>query len=377
VSWLVITGAAGGPLTFTVTDPAGTLIAPIGVTVIDAAGTPSARSVTPGAPLTVAVPAGGYLAVDEAEVHPYMPVSFVVPQYDALVAAERPTSAAAIAAFGMRSAAVQELVLDDGALPSTAAADVTALYDALDSTSAQRSLLFDACGALADLAPAERTALEQALVPLVRAPSIQLFNTTWSRCGTAVPAAELAGELAQLATTVTPATAGRLDYLLAFDYAPATALATMSKIATDAPTLALRDRAIQRLSFQATGRYTDVPAADIPAWQTFFRGRLSGVTSQNRLLNIWRAEVALGDVAALPLVAPLLHSVALAPEAQRQIVCDAFGLASASPDAFETFRQAAQPWESLSAEAQTVLADPSTCNAARRAATSARRTKPL
>jgi hypothetical protein len=360
------TGADG--VTLSVTDPAGTLIAPIGLTEVTAAGTVTTRAAVPGTPVTVPVPdAGGYIALDEADVHPYLPASFDVAGYDQVSGRELPGSAAATTAFGARSPSVQETALGDDGAPSTQPADVTALYNALDSTIAQRTLVLGACGALSSLPPADATALEQALAPFIRTPALPNFTSSYASCGTAVTAGALATELGQLADTVTPATAGRLDYLMAFDYGPTTSFTVLSKVATTAPTLALRDRAIQRLGLQAAGRYTDVPTADVPMWQAFFRDRLATVTSQGRLLNVWRGVVGLRDATALPLVAPLLHSVPLSAGAQRQIVCDAFDLAGANASAWQAFVDAVQPANTLSSDAQEVLGDPSKCNAALRA----------
>ena len=372
---LAFADAGGGSVTLSVTDPAGTLVAPIGITAVDANGTAVTQNASPGAPATVTIPAGGYLALDEADVHPYLAASFDTAGYDVAAGLELPGSAAAVAAFGARSPSVQETALGDDGLPSTQPADVTALYNALDSTIAQRTFVLAACGALSSLPATDKTALEQALAPFIRTPALPNFTSSYASCGTAVTTGALATELTQLVDAVTPATAGRLDYLMAFDYGPTASFTALSKLATTAPTLALRDRAIQRLGLQAAGRYTDVPAADVPMWQAFFRDRLANVTSQGRLLNIWRGVVGLSDATALPLVAPLLHSVPLAASAQRQIVCDSFNLAGANPSAaaWQAFVAAVQPANTLSSDAQDVLGDPTKCNAGLRSRTSAER----
>jgi hypothetical protein len=354
----------GTSSTLTVADPGGTLITPIGITVVDAAGGATLHSVTAGTPLTVTVPTGGYLAADESDVHPYFPFSFDVTGYDALIAVELPASAPATTAWDVRSAAHQELSLDDAGLPSPVPADVLARYNAVDSTNAQRSVVFDGCLLLGSLADA--TAMEQALAPLIQTPVLPTFNTRFAACGTTLPGA-LGTELAQLADAVTPTTAGRLDYLMSFDYGAAS-FAAISKIATTAPNLLLRDRAVSRLALQTVGVYSPVPQAQAPAWQAFFRDQLKNrVTSQNRLLSAWRGVLGLADVTALPLVAPLLHSVPMNPFFQRQIACDAFSLAQGTPGAWEAFQQATQPWDTLPSEVSQVLADPTKCNSQRTA----------
>ena len=78
--------------------------------------------------------------------------------------------------------------------------------------------------------------------------------------------------------------------------------------------------------------------------------------------------LGLADVSALPLVAPLMHSVPMADSVQLSIVCDAYALAqSTTPSAWPAFQQATMPWDGFPADVAAALADPSTCNAARRA----------
>jgi aminopeptidase N len=358
--------AGGTSVTLTASDPASTLIAPIGVTVVDASGAATPHTLAAGA-LTVTVPTGGYLAPDEADVHPYWPGSFTIANadYGKLRTVMRPASATAITAWTARSAAQQERELADTGLPTQVGADVTAFYPALDSTVAQRSTVFAGCFALGQLTGTAATEMQQALAPLVATPADPRFTTSYARCGTALPAA-LATELSQLVDSVTPATAGRLDYLLSFDYGDA-GFAPISRLATTAPSLALRDRAISRLAAQAIGSYTPVAAADVPAWQQFFRDRLAGVTSQTRLISVWNGVLGLADVSALPLVAPLMHSVPMSDAVQLSIVCDAYALAqSTTPSAWPAFQQATMPWDGFPADVAAALADPTKCNAARR-----------
>src|SRR5262249_38917257 len=142
----------GRQIVLTATDP-GTMIAPIGVTVVDTAGAATPRVFAPGAPLTVIVQTGGYLAPDEQDVHPYWPGSFTIAgaDYSALRAAMRPASATAISAWTARSAAQQERALADAGLPTHAGADLTAFYPALDSFFAQRSATLAGCALLSQL----------------------------------------------------------------------------------------------------------------------------------------------------------------------------------------------------------------------------------
>lgn len=354
----------GSNVTFTVTDPGGTLLAPIELTAVGTTGTVTTALLRPNMPATLAVEPGGYLAPDEADVHPFWPVSFATSGYAIVDANALPGTAEARTAFAMRSAAQQERSLGDSGLPTTNPAELAALYPTLDSTEAQLSLVFEACRTLRTLTGTASTQMQDALAPFVASPARSVFTTAYAACGTELPARMLAGEFAALAPSVTAATAGRLDYLLSFDYGAA-AFPLLSQVATSAPTLALRDRAISRLASQAAGAYSAVPAADRPTWAAFFRDALGRVTSLTRFSSVWRGIVGLRDVSALPLVAPFLHRIPMDEATQVRIICDAYRLALSTPGAFAGFRTAAAPEDTLAPEARAVLADPTRCDAQR------------
>lgn len=357
------TATTGGTqLVLGLTDPGHTLLAPIEISVLAAGGVATEAALSPAAPLTVLVPTGGYLAADERDVHASWGVSFEIASADeaAVSALSLPSSASAIDAWGARSAARQERTLDDAGLPP---ADVTAIVAMLDSTRARRSAVFAGCASLANLGLAEAAALRTALGPLIANPAVPTYTSTYAACGAEL-AQGLAGELASLTTAVTPATSGRLDYLLSFDYGDST-LALISHVAATAPTLGLRDRAIARLALSTVGVYGPISSAQLPAWQAVFRGFLASVTSQPRLSTVWRGVLGLRDVTALPLVAPLLHSVPMQASTQRAIACGASQIARSTPGAWEAFQQATKPWDTLSPEAAAVLADETRCQTQR------------
>ena len=350
--------AGGTEIALGLDDPDHTLLAPISITVVDASG-----AATPAMlPATITVPTGGYLALDERDVHPSWPASFAISQasYTSVGALSLPGSAAAISAWEARAAADQERVLSEVGLPSN---DVTAVVGALDSSLARRSAVFAACVALPGLSATEAATMRTALAPMLANPAVPSFASFYAACGTEL-AQPLGDELATLADTVTPATTGRLDYLLSFDHGDRT-FALISKVATTAPTVTLRDRAISRLSLSTLGRYSAIPADQLAAWQAFFRERFAAITSVTRFVPVWRSAIALGDVAALPLAAPLLHSVPMSPALQQGTVCDAFDLGRVTAGAWEAFQQATLPWDTLSPEAAAVLADPTQCQAQR------------
>jgi len=359
----------GTALTFAATDPAGTLIAPIDITVVDGSGTSTTQALAPGVPVVASVPTAGYLALDNADVHPMWEYSFglsgdadvalglTVPYMDA------GASTAAVAEFVTRSAATEERVFDRGMLPSQVPGEIAAMYPVLDSVYAQRSAVLDACGLVPGLPPAEADAMTTALAPLLATPSVVAYTTRFGRCGLG-GSAPLAAELATLADTVTAATAGRLEYLLGFDYGAATSLDVIGRVATTAPSLRLRERAIGRLVSQASGSggsYAVPTAGETAAYQTFFRDRLPGTTSQTRLLLVWSGIRTLADLVPLPTVAGMLHTVPLADYAQVRIVCDAAAMTIGTPSAWAAFQAAAMPYDTLAVDAAAALADSSIC----------------
>ena len=357
---------AGTAVTLTVSDPAGALLDPISISVVDAGGAATSRALAPGTPLVVDVPVGGYLAPDERDVHPYWYLSFGVAFEDhvQLDPVSAPAAAPALAAFATRSAATQERVVTNTALP-LAPAELRAVHDALDSNLAQRGLVIDGCRALAALPAGDPgiAAWSAALAPLLAAPAQPGFSAQLASCTRALPQAGVRAELAALADlgAAIPATSlARLEYLLGFDHGPADDLALVGRLATSAPSLRHRNLALDRLAQQVRAPYAGVSAAELPAYRAFFRARLADVTSGTRLLVLWRGIVGVRAVEALPEVAALLHAVSLDPRTQRRIVCDAFTIGAAT-SGWTEFQAAAQPWTELSAEAAEALADPGGC----------------
>jgi hypothetical protein len=355
------TDATASDVTFTVDDPAHVLLVPLDVTVVDAAGVATTSTIVTGTPLTVTVPPGGYLALDEKEVHPYLGQSWNDPNgtFYTLAPLFLPPPGPALDALETRSAAAQEVALGyaDAAITP---AQLGAYVAALDSDTAKRYATYDACNAIeAATTPEDIAAWSAALTPIVRAPAQPFFDLSYASCGVSVGTSALGAELDMLATQDDAGVLARLEYLIGFDYGPQHSFAVLSTLATHSPSGRLRDLAYTRLSYQATGYYSPVLDADRTTWQALFRERLALVTTSGRFLTAWRAEVALFDAQALPIAAAQLHTIRLGDSSQRQVVCDASNFDAAD---FDAFRDALQPWSELSTAAQEVLADPTKCN---------------
>jgi aminopeptidase N len=351
---------AATQVTLSLTDPGATLIAPVTVTVVDAAGQATSSTLVSDAPLTISVPSGGYLAPDETEVHPDWRASFTTSaeEYAKIVPLFFPASSAARAVFSARSAAHQERAIDQ-TIGSVGKLDVTpsafaAFYGELDSVVARRSAGLAGCNALK--MPGD-SAWSEVLGPILSNPAITTAATGYAACGTEFASRTFGAEFASLAARVDGAGASRFVYLSSFDYGARMTLDTLSPLAIQGGSLQLREQALGRLGSQVTNAsYTPVSQDEAPRYRDFFRARLADAKSANRFQTVWRAVVALRDDRALTVAAAKLHTVALSDNVQRGVVCDAYTIAQAvRPEAWSEFQQAAQPWESLGAAARAAL----------------------
>ena len=233
-------------LALTLADPGAQLIVPLDFAVIDAAGVPAPSHLVPGIPLTVTVPAGGYLAADEHDVHPPLYYDFGLggASYDTLAnhfAPLPPTAAPVLAAFEGRSAAEQEKAGQIRLLPITAPAQFAAYYASLDSDLAKNDAVIAACG----LAAQDATWVP-VLAPAIEAPARAEFDPGYLQCSSTYAKATLEPELKAALLGGTPADLARVEYLMSFDYGTDTN-ALIGGIASTAPSLRLREIAQERL----------------------------------------------------------------------------------------------------------------------------------
>jgi aminopeptidase N len=337
-------------VTLTLVDPAQLLLAPVEITVVDASGQASTQTLAADTPLVVSVPVGGYLAVDERDgfgdfVDTYPPEVVTPAASDALVA------------FTSRSARHQERALDFGGLPQLAPDQLAPFYQNLDSEDARRQALVDACLRLPEVADPATWASE--VQARLLAPSSYAFDPGLGACAADITSA-IGASLSSLGTQPPAAGLDQLEYLLSFDYFDAS-FGLIAPIATTSNSLRVRDFALSRLSLQARGAYSPVSAAAQPEWAAFFRARLDETTSERRFRTVWAASVGLHDLSALPLGAAMLHTVVTSSGTQARVVCDAFKLTVDAPAAWSEFQAAAEPWSTLTPEAQALLADPTPC----------------
>jgi len=351
----------GTQLTFTLRDPTSLLIAPVEITVVDSLGAATVQALTPDVPLTVVVPAGGYLAPDERDVHPAWGSTFeVFDFFEDIEPFLMPTAPDAQRAFATRSAAHQERAMWASRLVVSTPAELLAARAELDSAMARAEAVFEACDQLSatdDVAP-----WLAAVTPLIQAPAEERFVWNMARCGVTLPTLALADELAARIAAPTPATEARLEYLISADYGAAESLALIGRVATTAPNLALRDLAINRLAYQGSW-YSPIPNDQLDAWRQFFRARLDETTSPARFNTVQRGVINLRDVDGLPALAATMRKVGAWPYTQRLVVCGAYRmtLEEAVPEAWTAFQDALQPWTDLAPATQAVLADPTRC----------------
>jgi hypothetical protein len=351
----------GAAMRIAVSDPGGVLLAPLEVTVVDGAGAAAVHAVdADGA--DVVVPADGYLAIDERDVHPNWPDSFEVPgsdYFDELAPRFLPTDSEALAAFGTRSAAAQDRAMWTG-VAALAPETFPALYASLDSTLARFYAGIIACRRLRAAGAAD-DAWIAALEPILRTPALVVPTSSYAACGVTLGQRAFGAEIAALAADPASSRAGRIGYVMSFDQG-AGSFEPLARIATTAPSLQMREQAVNRLAQQAPPGvgYSMVPAEQTAMWKTFFRDRLAEVTTLSRFLVVWNPLRNFADDAALAAAGAALRRVPMSAARQRQTVCEARALAAPRAGAWEEFQAAAQPWTTLSMEAQQALADPVT-----------------
>jgi hypothetical protein len=202
-------GENGAAVSFTVSDPGEVLIAPLTVTPIQADGSPGPETtLMPDRAVSVTIPGGGYLALDEREAHIEWTDSFDVEGYDALAPFLAPAApGAAMNAFLSRSAAQQERALWSS-LRLTDAAALAGFYAGLDSTVAKRYAELDACRNV----QANLPSWVEELPAILRSPSLSRFSTAYGACGVTLATATFGAELVALAAA--PSAAARLSHEL-------------------------------------------------------------------------------------------------------------------------------------------------------------------
>jgi hypothetical protein len=353
---------AGTLVKLNLSDPGETMIAPIVVTVVDASGQATTHMLVPDVPLGFTVPAGGYVAPDENDVHPDWWASFTTnPEgYARFAPLLVPTSAGARLAFTSRTAAHQERALDSSLAylgrVDIAPSNFGEFYGALDSTWARRSAELAGCYAARN--PADRESWANVLGPVLASPSMTEWSTAFGHCGTDFATRTFGAELATLAPSVGAKTANRFVYLSSFDYGAVATFDALAQVVLGGPTLQLREHALNRMSYQTLGTtYSPVATPEERMrWQDFFRARLVETESPARFNIVWRGVVGLRDDRALVTAGEKLHSVALSESVQRNVVCDALSIArSTRIEAWTEFQRAAEPWDTLGAAARAAL----------------------
>ncbi len=359
---------ADSAVTLSLSDPSSTLLTPIGLTVVDANGLATTHTLNTTAPLELVVPQGGYLAPDEADVHPTWAEAFSVDRtvfYQQLLPLFLPGSTMARAAFTSRSPSHVERTLANYGLPSIPPSALAGFYKELDSPAAKNAAELGGCYTLQYLTNngGDVMGWTAALAPILMQPAIEAYNTRYAYCGIALAEQTFETEFAQLADKLTAANAARFAYLQSFDYGALKSLMVLSRVASSAPSLQLREQAISRLVAQTRpgSGYSPISPADVPLFKSFFRVQLDNATTQFRFAVVWPGIVGLSDDGALATVGRKLHTITMSDTMQRQVVCDAWIIARTRPAAWTEFAQAAEPWNTLDQPARAALMDPTQC----------------
>lgn len=284
----LVAGSGGTQARLTLDDPSHLLLVPYGLTLVDGSGAVTTQALTAGVPLEVSVPSGGYLAPDEAEVHPDVPVANGI--FQALATVLQPTPGTASGdLFASRSASHQERAIRSGGLPPLSPDRFQAYYEALDSDRATVEALAAACHLVHSLPSTDRTPWLAALTPIFHAPRVARPRANFLECGPEVGATFLA-ELQALAAGADVTQLARLEYLLWFDYGP-DGQAVIAQVAGSAPSLRLRNQASARIAAQPSVANGAAPLLTrVSAQSVLPDGGSTGQGPSNRAPPAWNGQ---------------------------------------------------------------------------------------
>jgi hypothetical protein len=357
-------------LAWRVTDPQHVLIAPIELTTVDAEGAVTTFALTEETPVTLPLHPGGYIAIDERDVHPDLRYQMELDPdvYDTAIAPHLvPTAPKARARFFSRSAAAQEQALAAGPIattPSGFAAD----HARLDSRDAHLASLRAGCSAMRDAADADRArwaAVVGRAMGSSDAPT-PIYGGL-PECGVDLPVRLFGAELSRLTGSFDIESSDRLSFLLSFDYGAPRTFDALAGLTTRPESEMLRSLAVTRLAAQAdpAGGYSPVDANEAPRWGALFRAEIAKATTQQRLTDAFQGARGLRDTGALPLLAAKLATVTVWGPRATRLACGAYTLARSTDGAWDAFKAALPPLAQLPSEVRRIVLDPSTCPAPR------------
>lgn len=162
-----------------------------------------------------------------------------------------------------------------------------------------------------------------------------------------------------------PASEARVAYLLSFNYGAANDLRWFRPLVHGGATLWLRTTAFTHLADVAQGLYGDagITEAERPQWTELFRSSVADSRSFNSIYAAVAAEVALGDLAVVPLLGARLAAGSLNPGLHQYAVCSAYKLTRENPSTWSAFAEQAEAAPGLHRAALAALADPTSCDA--------------
>ncbi len=358
--------ATDGGISLTLSDTYQTLIVPVQVTTISASGEAVVRDIPKGTATTLSIAPGGYLAIDERDIHPvggWLDVPNTTGIRDFFQALVPGTMAGgADDAFFSRSASNQETALYAWGVPYVATAStLQPSLDKLDSSLAKRGVLSSSC-----MLAATDASWNAALATALLSPSAQAIDASdYGSCGgTLIDPAR--AELQQLIEGgITGNNSERFLHLINFDYGAAQTLSLLTAALAKAPTLLIRTSIIRRLRNHVVtrgGRYSSIPAGELAAWTAFFRSQLPTVTTISRLSLVFSAITNLKDKGALPAVGARLQVINPSYSSFASFICGAWRLAgNAQNDDWRAFVTALGSSESFSAPVKALVNDPTSC----------------
>jgi aminopeptidase N len=311
--------ATAGRLKYSLENPGNLLIAPVTVTVVNAAGVATVTPLKTDAEHEIDVEIGGYAVFDEADVH----TKPVVPT-EALAAAAttfKGVSPLALNTFLSRSVSAEFVTIAHMRPENLTPQLFGDLFPRLRTSRARAVLLAKGCEAM-KANPGEGEWAGK-LEPALR-DTKNIGYQNMAACG--IPLAErvFGAEADALVAKNATVSADRLEYILGFDFGEAASLRRFGPLAESSPSSRIRNLALRRLRRQVEGKhFSPVPenAKAEEAWANFFLRVLANATSPRRLLDATSGSSTLGDARAVNAVAERIRSQWLPDDTQSELIC--------------------------------------------------------
>jgi hypothetical protein len=365
------TNASPAGVAVTLTDPDGSMIAPLALRSYKDADTMVEKLLTSGSAVTLAADPSTLWVIDPDDRHPLpalMDQGFMA-EVQPLLVPRTPTTKAV---YGDLSASAQELALSAPQPWFADAADFLAIYKSLAGEEARAEALHMGCdqGAAAGQNATARPAWADAISRTLLAPPY-LGISSWyltPRLGSCLPAAGgslFADDLKELAAN--PADdafpAPRLQLLTTLGLVPADALAALGAVGLSGSSSWERIHAVGAMVEYVnpkTNVATRPTGAELAEWQAYFRDVLAKTQVSDVLRAAIQGIVAGEDTSALPNLQQVILGAYDSP-VQIMAACGAYTLTKADAAAWTAFVKGLGDLDHLADSVADAVTNPESC----------------